>query len=177
MSNSRDVVTGHWGDIDANLLYDEQRYGAYARAHHVAGHYWGLWRLNQPLGPAGLSLRLPGRHVPATAANVEATAVLIEALSGEFARDLHRLADFGFGTQDLNWGSLRGHLSDCWWMASGRGCHSSARVAQFLGEEVWLREATWHALRDWDEIAALADAPGRGRVLEADEVSTALRWW
>lgn len=167
----------HWGTVDNDLLYDTVRYGRYARAHHVAGHHFALWRFGESAGPAGLSVGLPRRLWADLVIDTEATAVLIEALAVEYARDLHRLADFGLLVADVDWDETRRHIGDIWRLSRQRGCRFTMQAARLLGDQGWLHEAAWHALREWDEIAALADALGQGRVLEPDEVDGFLRWW
>lgn len=167
----------HWGPVDNDLLYDTARYSRYALSHHAAAHAWSLWRLGEPLGPVGLAVGLPRRLAPSVVVEVEASAVLVEALAFEYARDLRHRADFGLTVADVDWDETRRHIGDIWRLAGDRGCRYTMQAGKVLGDQDWLHDTAWYALREWDEIASLADAIGRGRVLEPDEVDGLLCWW
>lgn len=155
-----------WGRLDVDLLYDPARYGPYAAAHHIAGHHWALWRLGESFGPVGLSVVLPS-VARETATHVEASAVLIEAIAIEYLLDLHRLADFGIEERHVNWNAVSEHTVACSLDARERGCRRHAlRALRHLRVEGWVRRTGMSALSEWDEISALAEALGRGRVLE-----------
>lgn len=165
-----------WGHVDPDLLDDRARYGAYAWAHHVAGHHWALWDQEVPLVPAGLDLGLPPMDAE-TRAEVEASAVLVEALGVEYAVEARRFDDFGMTVEDVDFETVCEHIRGCAVDAAERGCEHSDAVLGRLHNDLWLRQVADGALRSWDEVSALAGVLGSGRILERDEVARMLVWW
>lgn len=125
-----------------------------------------LSELENYLAKVGLSVVLPS-VARETATHVEASAVLIEAIAIEYLVDLHRLADFGIEERHVNWNAVSEHTVACSLDARERGCRRHAlRALRHLRVEGWVRRTGMSALSEWDEISALAEALGRGRVLE-----------
>jgi len=174
----------HWGRVGPDLLDDPTLFARYSWCFHVAAHAWAIKSGGVGLGPVGrYSLRTPRGLDREGAQRVEATAVLVEALAVEYARDLHRLVDFGIAVRDVDWLAVGDRISTTrGLMASGAGrgplCRRHGKAAErHLDEPVWFGWVAGRALADWDRIEALADALGDGRVLEIDDACGALDRW
>lgn len=165
----------HWGHVNVGLLDDPIRYPHYARSHHVAGHCWGLRWQSVPPMHAGLSLSLP--LLPEeTAGEIEAIAVLVEALAAECVTELQNVLDFGAEEGDVNWDSVGRHIERCRGQARARGCRRHAPF-RWLEDVAWVHHVGMTALDDWTQITRLTDHLGLGHVLEADQVSAVLNQW
>jgi len=164
----------HWGPVGPDLLEEQTLFARFAWCFHTAGHAWALWRRGAVLGPVGRhSLRTPRGTGREAVVEVEADAVLVEALATEYARDLHRQADFGIRVCDVDWEAVGDNIEAFPAPPAGRGvaCRRHGLGARRHLSEVYRFGALGErALADWDGIVALADALGHGGVLEADEV-------
>jgi len=171
--------TTGWGRVDEDLLFDGDRYGLYARAHHIAGHHWGA----AVAGIAGFPAGLDGRALPTPVRldgcrnRVEALAVLIEALAIEAA--VCAINAQGFGLRfDLDRTSVAEHVQATRRDAAERGCKSGGLVDRLLDHPDWTDRALPEVLEAWPGIVRLARALAEGQILEADEVAALLgREW
>lgn len=168
----------HWGATESHLLFHPERYGPYAAAHHVAGHHWARHRLTMDRSAAGLRLLDDETLLPPEREKVsvvEATAVLVEALAIEAAvcADDGLVLDYDV---EVDWDLIREHCSSAHFDARRRGCTAPAASVEVLcGQQNWRVGTGRKILRDWAGITGLADALGRGQVLEADQVLKMLR--
>lgn len=167
----------HWGTTNADVLFHPERYGPYAAAHHVAGHHWARHRLDFARWPAAVRMHenelfRPEREKTSV---VEATAVLVEALAIEAAVCADMGVDFTCDL-DVDWDLIREHCGSANHHARVRGCTAPAgSVEVLLRHQNWVHGTGRKILRDWAGIAGLADALGRGQVLEVDETLKMLR--